>query len=95
MENEVCDVEVRAIGKSAGVVEARVNNRSMRFVVDSGSDVTIVRGEEFVGELGETNIRLRSVTGSDLKVRGTAVVELEVGGNQESCKVFIVDGMEL
>ena len=63
-------------------------------VVDSGSDVTVIRGEEFAARLDKTSARLKSVTDEELKVRGTAVVDLDIGGDVEKCQVFVVNGLD-
>lgn len=66
----------------------------MPMVVDSGSDVTVVREEVFRGELGHTRAILKSVTGDSLRVRGVARVELTLAGESGSSCVYVVAGLE-
>lgn len=85
---------VCSVGPRVVVVSARVNGCSMPMVVDSGSDVTVVREEVFKGELEPTRAMLKSVTGDNLRVRGVARVELTLAGESGRSCVYVVAGLE-
>ena len=77
------------------LVEVKVNERSMVLLIDTGSEVSVLRRESFENlsevDLDSAHVKLRAVNGSSFPVVGKIKVSLDVMGNGCSSKeIFLI-----
>ena len=72
------------------LVEVKVNERSMVLLIDTGSEVSVLRRESYENlsevDLDSAHVKLRAVNGSSFPVVGKIKVSLDVMGNGCSSK---------
>lgn len=95
---DVCNCNVSHENKplSKIYIQLKVNQSLMRFEVDSGSPVSLVSATDRAKyltnlPLNQTNTKLRSYCGGQIKVHGTVDADVVYKGKVETLRLFVVD----
>lgn len=92
-------VAVRFCGEASPIIAGRVNGRSLRFLIDTGSKVSLLRESAFHEITGGLDVlprchefartRLAGITGEELGTRGCYNVPFEIGRTKFSHPCFV------
>ena len=73
------------------IVTVRISGKEVPMMIDTGSEVTVVRPGILENELENWGGKLRGVSGHTVRVEGWATVKVELGSKSEMCSVMVAD----